>query len=242
MTLLPSRMLRATLVLLTLCATSCIDIREEFWVHEDGSAEAEIRCLLPRAAALVAGGDEGIRKLVDELLVDDPNVDSYEVRILDRDRIKEIHIRLKIEQLLRLDRLRETLERNQQLPEAVRHMVGSLDVGMDGLAVKVTRRISPGEAAPALKWLPAAQMEGHSLTQIIHFPDPVRSSNAHRVEDGGRTIIWETSLADAIQGPVTYAFCVALPIPWAWIGALAAVILLGTVWWMRRRRRLRARN
>lgn len=242
MTLLPSRMLRATLVLLTLCATSCIDIREEFWIRGDGSAKAEIRCLLPRAAALVAGGDEGIRKMVDELLADDPNVASYKVHILDRDGIKEIHVRVHIAQLLRLDRLRETLERNRQLPEAVRHMVGTLDVGMEGLAMKVRRRIAPGEAAPALKWLPAAQLEGHALTQIIHFPHPVRSSNAHRTEDGGRTLVWKTSLPDAIQGPVTYEFCVALPIPWRWIGALGGGIVLCAVWWLRKRRRLRDRG
>lgn len=240
MMLSQSRILRCVLALITLLSSSCIDVREEFWVHKDGSARAEITCLLPRAAMLVAGGEKGIRKLVEELLADDPNIESYQFTIRDRQERKEIQIQIEVEQLLRLDRLRQTVQRNQQLPEAVRLMVGKLDVNLDGLtAIQVRRVSSPGEAAPALKWLPAAELRDHSLVQIIHFPHPVRSSNAHESSHGGRTIRWETPLIAAIQGPVVYEFSVPLPIPWLWIGLGGAVMIALLAWWWRRRRRSR---
>lgn len=240
MTRLPTRIAQSALLLVILLLSSCIDIREEFWVFENGSARGDVTCLIPRAATLVAGGDKGIRKLVDELLGDDPNIDSYQLSIRQQGNRREIRIRFEVGQLMRLDRLRDTVQRNQELPEAVRLMVGSLDVQLDGLsAIEVKRVSSPGEAAPALKWLPAAELENHSLTKIIHYPYPVRSSNAHSTSEDGCTIRWNTPLKTAIERPVIYEFSVPLPIPWRWITAGGMAITALLAWWWRRRKRRR---
>ena len=74
--------------------------------------------------------------------------------------------------------------------------------------------------------MPGSQFAGRSLTYIIHLPEAVTESNATRVENAGRTLVWDFPLATAIQAPVTLHFKANIPIPrWA-VASVAATVLL----------------
>jgi len=226
------RMPRLCVILISVLTCSCVDVREEFWLHKNGSAAAEITCCMPRMATLAIGGPEGIRELTERILAKDKRVDSYEVQVTEEQTRVNLRIHCKVDNVTDLRRLRDSINLHEELPPQARKMVGDFDIslrGMGGLAV--TRTVKPSDALPALRWLSKSNMEGHSFVKIVHFPQPVTDHNAHDSWDGGRTLMWESSLASAIEGPLVYEFVMPLPIPWIWISAvvisLVFLVLLG---------------
>jgi len=248
MTAIISRIQRSCLALCALLLSSCFDVREEFWLHEDGSAEAEISCELPRSATLAMGREEGVKALADRILSQERDIDAYEVKVSSHEDRTTLRIHVKVNQLMNLGRLQRAIARHKELPGAVRKMVGEFDVGMKGLAsVSIKRTVTPGEAAPALGWLPKGQLRDYKLLQIIHLPNPVKQHNAHETWDGGRTLAWETPLAEAVNMPIVYEFTMPIPLPWGWLtaGALSLalpVTLLGRFLLRRRSGRLPAKD
>ena len=227
-------------ILVSWLACSCVDVREEFWIHEDGSAEAEITCQMPRAATFALGGPERTEAYLEELLSKEDCIDSYEIRLSEQDERVTLKVHCTADRLASFDQMRQTIENREDLNPAIRKMVGDFDIGLEGLAyVSIKRRVAPGEAVPALRWLPKAKMANHRIVKIIHFPQPVTDHNAHETWDKGHTLMWESSLASAIQTPLVYQFVMPLPIPWAWIAAavlsLVAVIVCGVLLIKKRR-------
>lgn len=227
--------MRGLLILCALLATSCLDVREEFWIHEDGSAEAEITLHMPRRATLALGGPEGVQAMAEKLLTDEKSIDSYEAQVSESGERVSLKVHCAVDQLVAFDNLRKSIQSREDINPAVRKMIGEFDIGLEGLSgVSVRRRVAPGEAVPALRWLPKSQTEGHGFVKIMHFPKAVKHHNAHESWDDGRSLMWESSLANAIQTPMVYEFVMPYPIPWAWaisaavgvIAILSALILL----------------
>jgi len=200
--------------------TSCIDSREEFWLEANGKGRAEITYSLPAAAARVQGGESEIREMITGFLKNTPAISasSHEVTTEgDRTRVK---VRISFDSALDLmDAASGPAMRH--LPSAASHLAGQVDAKFRGRTLDFTRTISPGRALPGSAFLPDSQFEGRRLVTVLHLPAPATESNATRVENGGRTLVWDMPLAIAVRAPITTRFKVEIPIPWAFVSAIA---------------------
>lgn len=204
---------------------SCIDSREEIWLHANGSGRADVSYSLPAVAARFQGGEAGVGRLIGEFLKKTPAIttSSFEV-VTDQDRLK-IHILATFDSALDLKEISKG-KSLEKLPSSATHLAGEISVALHGRTVGFSRTIAPGKALPGAIFLPPSQFQGRNLTYIIHLPAAASESNATRTEDAGRTLVWDYPLAEAIQNPVTLRFKAKIPIP-AWASAaLAGVVLL----------------
>ena len=218
-------MLVRLIALLAICLlSSCIDCHEEIWLEADGSGHADVFYTLPAAAAKFQGGEEGVRRLLEKFLSDTKVLksSSYEVNT-DKDRLK-IRVRAAFDSALDLKEISAGGPMNK-LPSSASNLAGKVALTVHGRTVDLTRTISPGAALPGSTFMPASSFDGHRLVYIIHLPMAATDSNATRIEENGRKLVWDFALADAIQTPVTIHFKANVPIPFWLIGATSVVIL-----------------
>lgn len=222
---LARHILRILTVLMAVMLVSCIDCREEIWLNANGSGRADVSYSLPAAAARFQGGEEGVRRLIGEFLKNTPAISnsSFEVST-DGDQLK-IRVQGSFDSAMDLKRISNggSLE---DLPSSANYLAGETTVGVQGRTVDFSRTISPGKALPGAIFLPVSRFKDRNLTYIIHLPDAATESNATRVENAGRTLVWDFPLASAIQNPVTLRFKATIPVPrWA-VASIAALVLL----------------
>lgn len=233
-------MMRLLALVFTLALCSCFELREEIRVEPDGSGHLTFNYDVPRETILVAGGEEGIREQINELLAEEPKVRLDTLEITAKGSRANIHIGIAADSMLALKNLRET-EAFKNLPASSRNLAGTFDVELEGTDVRVERRIEIARALGlAALGIGREDREQRQLTYIIHLPKAAEEHNADRVEDDGRTLIWERSLGAALQGPIVTRYSAPLPLP-AWlIPALvlvAVLIILGIVKLVRRIRK-----
>lgn len=214
-----SRILRGALALCCLTSTSCFDIREEYWIHKNGSAEAELTYNIPTAVTRATGGREGIHSILSSILEKETRIDSHEIQVTESaDSRTRIRMRVKVDDIMDLKRLRSVIAEQNTLPEPAKHLVGEISAEITGLmSMQVRRSIALGKALPALKWLPASQTQGHKIVHVVHLPHAAVRSNADEVWDEGRSLSWEASLLEAVEAPFITQIEVRLPIPWKFV-------------------------
>jgi hypothetical protein len=218
----------ATLALLAGIAcllTSCIDGREEVWLEADGSGRAEITYSLPAAAARLQGGDSGIRELITGFLKDTPEIQSSSCDVVTEDGRTRVRVSASFASALDLKAVAEgpSIDR---LPSAASHLAGQVKTEFRGRTVDFSRTITPAKALPGASFMPASQFEGRRLEYIMHLPAAVRESNATRVENSGRTLVWDVPLAQALKSPIVTRFQLNVPIPWKLVTAIALPLSL----------------
>jgi hypothetical protein len=227
----------ATAVLLV----SCIDSREEIWINADGSGRVEVSCSLPAAAARLQGGEVGVKKLISELLQKSQALQSSSCEVsTEGDRLK-ICVKAAFASALDFKKIADGTS-FKKLPPAAMKLRGEIKAQLHGLTLDYSRTISAGEAIPGVSFIPASQFKNRNLTYIIHLPVVALESNATSVTDGGRTLIWDFPLAQAIQQPVVTRFKAKIPIPtWVIIAAAAItfITLVGLFYGIRKLRRRR---
>lgn len=206
--------------------TSCIDGREEIWVHADGSGRADVSYSLPAAAARFQGGETGVRRMIEGFLKNAPGISTSSCEVTtDGDRMK-IRVRTSFDSALDLKEISKGDAMNK-LPSSAIGLTGDFKVAVHGLSVDFARTIKAGDALPGSSFMPVSQFKDRMLTYIIHLPAAATSSNATRTEDSGRTLVWDFPLAQAIQGPVTTRFTAPIPLPrWAVAGIWGVVTLI----------------
>lgn len=216
---------RILLLVIACLLTSCIDSREEFWLEANGSGHAEITCSLPSAAARMQGGESGIREMIATFFKNTPEItaSSHEVTT-DGDRTR-VKVRVSFDSALDLLNVASG-PAIRHLPSAATHLAGQVNATFRGRTLDLTRTIAPGKALPGAAFLPDSQFEGHRLVTLLHLPAAASRSNATRVENGGRTLVWDTPLAAAIRAPVTARFQMDIPIPWALVTAIVLPLAL----------------
>jgi hypothetical protein len=204
---------------------SCIDGREELWLEANGSGHAEVSYSLPSSVAKLQGGENGIRELIRDFLAKTPALKSaeYEVKT-ERDRLN-IRVRASFDSAMDLKKISSSGS-TDKLPASVSHLLGKVAIETQGQTVNLTRTISPGNALPGSIFMPASKFAGHRLVYIIHLPVTAAESNATRIEDGGRTLVWDFPLAEAIKGPVSTRFKAQIPIPVSLIAAAAGFFVI----------------
>ena len=225
---------RAALYLSVMAAailsSSCVDSREEYWIDARGGGRGEIAFTLPAAALRLHGGEAGVERMIDSLLnkIDGIAPTRHEVTV-NGDRA-DVALAFRFDSALDLADFADN-PAARAMPAAVKHLTGTMDVALRGRELACTRRSEPGRAIPGVSLLPASRLDGRLVT-IIHLPSPPNKSNATRMENGGRTLVWDTPLADAVKAPLVMHFKMDVPIPWTLVlgvglpVGLAGVILL----------------
>ncbi len=219
--------LRALSLLLCLLVASCIDCKEELWIHADGSGAAEATYDLPSSAVRLGGGEEKIRKSIDTLLAENPSLHQEAFDIVTAEGRTKIHLRLRFESALKLVDLSK-LKSTESLPATAQQLAGTFDFRLKGLEFELNRTIEANKAFVGGLFMPRKEIAGRKLLYILHLPQPPVESNATRTEDNGSTLIWDYSLEEALKGPVTTRFKAQIPIPW-WAYATVAVIVTGLI-------------
>ena len=229
-------LLRLAATAVALACASCIDSREEFWLEADGSGRAEIRISAPAAALAMKGGEEGVSRMIDDFVRNAPEIrdSSHHVRA-EGDRAV-IELRIAFDSALDLVDLAQGPS-VRALPDAATHLAGEVEVGFKGRTLELERSASPGKALPGSAFLPAKTLDGYRLLSIVHLPAPAFDHNATRVENDGRTLVWDVPLAEAVRKPVVSRFKMKVPLPWGLMGAIGAPVSLLALWVLVRRRR-----
>ena len=89
-------------------------------------------------------------------------------------------------------------------------------------------------------FIPQSELEGHSVTTILHLPKAATSHNATSTADGGSTLIWDTPLAEALRKPRVTEFIMPLPIPWlsiCFVTMLLLILVAALIYYLRRGRK-----
>ena len=210
----------------TLLLVSCIDGHEEFWIRADGSGRAEITYSLPAAAARFQGGAAGVEKLIADFLANTPAISAstHAVTVVD-DRLT-VSVAADFESVRELRKISGNGSMSK-LPFSANVLSGDVTLDFGGRDVRASRVISAGKALPGSSILTASQFVGHRLTYVVHLPLAAKASNATRTEDGGRTLVWDFPLLEALRGPLMLHFEAPVPVPMRWlVGGIAAIVVL----------------
>lgn len=229
------RALTAAAAVLT---AACVDVDEEFRLTPTGAGEASIRVSMPAGVLRLQGGEEGVEKLLDEFLTRRSGIKSMGHQVSVKNG------RARLDARFRFDSADELLDAmsapaDAGLPRVVSGILGSAKLETDWLSVRFSRVVDPGESLAGARLLPGMVLGDHRIRTTLHLPARVESSNATRVENDGRTLVWDVRLADAVERPMRQEFIMPVPVPWS--GILAAVfpglLLAGWIWFIRRRNR-----
>jgi len=218
------RVMRLLAVVGCLLLAACIDGREEFWIHADGSGRAKVRYEFPEAAALLHGGTAGIRKIIGKFLeANDAIFAEVQHEVLSANGRIVIEIDAKFDFAPDLENLDVS---NTKIPPPVRHFIGEFEVAQDGRNIAFTRTVSPGKGLPGSSFMPASSFKNQRLVYIVNLPATAKNSNATRTENGGTTLIWDHPLTAGLRQPLVARFEVTAPVPRRWIAAASAAGLL----------------
>jgi hypothetical protein len=223
-----------------LLLTACFDIREELWVHRDGSGRAELTYVVPRSAVMLAGGTEELETRLRELMATQPKLKLEALQVSEGETGVTIAATVTTESMLSLMDLKKSGDM-RTLPGSAVDIAGDFDVRMVGLDIDFSRTIRVKEALGLGAFgVSAEDKKNRKLAYILHLPKKPLSSNALAIEDDGKTLRWELTLGEAMQKPLVTSFRARMPVPVAvWYGAalilVALTILLWKIWKWRRR-------
>jgi hypothetical protein len=211
-----------------LLLSACFDIREEVWIHRNGSGRAQLDYVIPQSALLLSGGTAGLEEKIRQLVASQPRIrlDSVKVAVVDDQ--ARIAVSLSTDSMLSLLDLQNS-EEFKELPSSAADIAGDLVVRLKGLDIDFTRTVKVRKAL-GLASLAISREERatRNLEYIIHLPKAPKESNATSVADGGKTLMWKSTLGEALAKPVVTHFRAALPIPW-YAHVAAGLLLAGIV-------------
>jgi len=225
--MLPIRLLGLALCFLL---ASCFEVREEIWIDSRGHGKMTVDYSLPQSVVTPLGGEAGIRKQVEDLLVDAPDLKLDDLQVSQSDGQAHIHVSLSTESMLSLLDLQDS-PALAELPPAATRFIGDFEVKRDGLSIDFSRKVDAGKALGfAAMLISQEDRTDRRTTYIIHLPVAAPTHNATRVENDGRTLIWDQSLGDALKNPTDMTFTAPIPLPWGWIiTGLVVLIALPTL-------------
>ncbi len=221
----------------SLFLASCIDSREEFWLEANGSGRAQMQFSIPTSAASMCGGNEGIRRMIDQLRQSAPTLRHFRDTITTKADRTHIDVSFSFDSPADLEKLRDG-EAFKTLPGAATHMAGEVKTEIHGLSVDYQRTIAVGKAMPGAFLLPESKFAGCNLLTIMHLPVAASRTNATRIENAGRTLIWDTPMAKAVKSPVNHHVEFPIPIPRVVYLGLATLVIIAGILIQRHRAKL----
>ena len=234
-------------LLACLLLAGCFDIREEFWIHRDGSGKAELTYVIPSSAVMLAGGTEGIEEKIRTAIATQPKINLDALQVKETDAGVEISATVSTKSMLDLLDLKKG-EGVRQLPGSAVDLAGDFDVRLRGLDIDFTRTVKVKEALGMMSiGVGKEERDTRRLVYILHLPVPPSSTFIAFDSIGGKTLRWESTLGEAIKKPVVTSFRARMPIPTAvWYAAgllIVALTALGRkVWKWRKAARAASRK
>jgi hypothetical protein len=213
-----------------LAATACIDGHEQITIDRTGGGRATLTYHVPTAAVIANGGRDQLRQTITAWLDGEKTLTLEALELTDHDDRTRIHAELSFPSALALIDLSSN-EKLERLPAAARDLAGTLDFRLRGRHVQLTRSVRAHTALGGmLVWLPRSELAAHRLVYQITLPKPATAHNATTTRDHGRTLVWDYSLADAIDTPPVMHFAADLPVPrWLWVAAILTAAIAATL-------------
>lgn len=224
---------------------ACFEHREEVWIESDGSGRIAVDSSFPSGVLASLGGADGLRSGVTEWFdqVEGLKLDGLEIER--KNGQVQLSLRASADSMLDLrESTQSESDAMELLPPGAKHFMGDVEVKLDGLSVDMRRQLNlkNGFGLAALG-VSRRDRETKHVTFIMHLPVEATEHNATRTEDGGRTLIWDHTLGQALAAPIELHFKTPLPIPWGWVaaGGLAVLFVIGGLirLWHKRRQRHR---
>jgi hypothetical protein len=224
-----------------LLLTACFDIREELWVHRDGSGKAELTYVIPGPALVLTGGAEGLEKKIRDLMATQPKLKLEALRVTEGEQGATVAATVTTESMLSLLDLKKS-DNMRNLPGAATDIAGDFDVRLSGLDIDFSRTIKVKDALGlASLGVGPEDRKNRKLVYILHLPKRPEESNAMVIEDDGKTLRWEATLGEAMSKPLVTSFRARMPVPIAvWYGlglvVVALTVLARKIWKWRKGR------
>ncbi len=221
--------------------SSCFEVREEVWIHRDGSGRLEIDLTVPARAIALAGGEAELRRSVDAWFAANPQVvlENFALRPSGSDGDRTISLAASAPSLPDLVELPADSTSEGAIP-SVEHIAGTFNVNVSPTGIDFHRRIDLGDAFGLAAFaISPAQRRERKLEYTVHLPTASTSHNADEVLDGGRTLIWRRNLGQALTGPVEMRFQAPLPYPAGVLVAGGLLLAIAGVFVVRHLRRRR---
>ncbi|WP_367874522.1 hypothetical protein [Luteolibacter sp. Populi] len=244
----PAAILKRFLAALAACLllAGCFEIREELWVHQDGSGNAELTYVIPAKALLLTGGTEGLEQKIRQMMATQPKLSLDKLEITTSGDGVKVAAKVSTKSLLALRDLKKD-DSTRSIPGAAVDIAGVFDVHRRGLDIDFVRTIKVKDALGLAAFaIGKEDRDKRRLTYILHLPKPAAESNAMFIEDDGKTLKWEATLGEAMKKPLVTSFRAQIPIPtavWYGLGLVAvALIALGRKIWKWRKRAMMARE
>lgn len=239
---LPAIFTRFLAGLACLVLSACFDIREEVWIHPDGSGRAELNYTIPESALLLGGGAGGLETKIRAMVASQPVIRLDAVSVSTVNDEAKIVVKLSTDSMLSLIDLQQS-ETLHQMPDAASNIAGTVVVKVEGLEVDFTRTVNVRKALGLTSLaIGGEERAKRSLEYIIHLPKAAKESNATLVTDDGKTLAWKVTLGEALKKPVVTRFRAAMPIPrslYFATGLLLLVIVALVLRVLRKRRQRR---
>lgn len=242
---LPAIFLRLLAGIACLLACACFDIKEEAWIESDGSGRAELTYQVPASAVSIAGGSEALAAKIREAILKQPMLKLDGVSVQDEGSRTTIAVKISTDSVLSLRDLDDG-DDLATMPSAAVDLAGKFEVHRQGLDIDFARTIRVREALGLASYtIRDADRRNCRLVYIFHLPTPASESNATQILNGGKTLVWDSSLGDALRQPLVTSFKARIPIPrMVWLVAgLLSLVLIGLLLRLRvsrRRKRLLA--
>ncbi|MBB5351311.1 hypothetical protein HNR46_001547 [Haloferula luteola] len=228
-------------LLLTLVLSSCFDVKEEVWVHRDGSGDLALVVHLPHRALQLAGGNEALENAILEWFQSTPQLELSSLDILPPTPPSEdttVQVRAHAPSLRVLSEISESIP-SQTFP-SMPNLAGTFQIDLSIRGVDFHRQVNYRQALGlAALAISSDQRQQRHLETRIHLPTRATTSNADEILDQGRTLVWHRSLGDALTRPTEMTFHAPLPLPLGWLACLSGLglLLAGGLSWRRLRRR-----
>lgn len=220
-------MRRLCVLLACLVLASCFDIREEVWVHADGSGRAKFDYRFPDEALIPLGGKDRLEAKLRRTFENSENLELDRLELTENDGELHLSVGWKIDSMLELRELTES-PAFQDLPPSSREFAGTFEMKIEGLEVDFRREMNLRDALGFTAFaIGPNQRRERTIEVVIHLPAAARRHDADRTADGGRTLIWDRTLGEALDTPLVTSFVAPIPLPWwIWAAVIALLALL----------------
>ncbi len=217
-------------IVLTLL-NSCIDGEEEVFIKADGSARVKAVYRVP-GIIFSAEDAEELRTNITEEVEKEKHLKLLTNTVEKENGTRVITIELETDNMMELEGAlaAHTLGVKPSKADKMLHAImGNITVNLKGFSADFTREVDLAPLLEGQLGKSGAAMLGESeFRYTVHLSSAVDESNAHSVEDGGRTLKWRYRLSECGQKPIVLHMVAPIPLPW-WVYALVivAALLLG---------------
>lgn len=220
------------LALVLVMLGGCIEGDEEVFISADGSARVKAVYKVP-GVLFSAEDAEELRVNIREKVGMEKNLRLLVNRVDKVNGNRVVTIEIETDDVLALEGALEgrrsgvTSSKSGKILQAI---LGRVSVRQEGLVAEVNREV---DLKPLLDEYVGkngnAVLGDSEFRYTVHFPDPVDESNAHTVENGGRTLKWAYKLSESGKKPMVLRVVASVSVPY-WVYGVGAVVLVMGIW------------